>query len=72
MSLTATNRLRANLMLHCLRLDLSFHTAHNPRRADRARGRAGRSTGDQGRAAAAVGRRSQARTTNNEAQIAQL
>ncbi len=28
--LTATNRLRADLALHCLRLDLSFHNAHTP------------------------------------------
>lgn len=29
-SLTATNLLRADLTLHCLRLDLSFHTIHSP------------------------------------------
>jgi ATP-binding cassette subfamily B protein len=28
--LTATNRLRADLALHCLRLDPSFHNAHSP------------------------------------------
>ncbi len=28
--LQATNRLRADLMLHCLRLDLSFHNARTP------------------------------------------
>lgn len=28
--LTATNQLRADLTLHCLRLDPSFHTAHTP------------------------------------------
>ena len=27
---TATNRLRADLALHCLRLDMSFHNAHRP------------------------------------------
>lgn len=27
---TATNRLRANLALHCLRLDMGFHNAHRP------------------------------------------
>ncbi len=27
---TATNRLRSDLALHCLRLDLSFHGAHTP------------------------------------------
>lgn len=26
----ATNRLRADLMLHCLRLDMGFHNAHTP------------------------------------------
>ncbi len=30
MALTTTNRLRADLMLHCLRLDLSFHSQHTP------------------------------------------
>ncbi|GAC1354166.1 MAG: ABC transporter ATP-binding protein [Ktedonobacteraceae bacterium] len=29
-SLTATNTLRADLTLHCLRLDPSFHTSHTP------------------------------------------
>jgi ATP-binding cassette subfamily B protein len=29
-ALTATNQLRADLMLHCLRLDLAFHSAHTP------------------------------------------
>ena len=29
-ALTATNRLRADLTLHCLRLDLGFHSAHRP------------------------------------------
>ncbi len=28
--LTATNKLRSDLTLHCLRLDPSFHTAHTP------------------------------------------
>ena len=27
---TATNRLRADLALHCLRLDMGFHNAHRP------------------------------------------
>lgn len=27
---TTTNQLRANLLLHCLRLDLSFHSSHTP------------------------------------------
>lgn len=27
---TSTNMLRADLMYHCLRLDLSFHTSHSP------------------------------------------
>src|SRR4051794_35878771 len=27
---TATNRLRADLALHCLRLDPAFHSAHTP------------------------------------------
>ena len=29
-SWTATNRLRADLVLHCLRLDMSFHKEHTP------------------------------------------
>ncbi|GCE27101.1 helicase [Dictyobacter alpinus] len=29
-SLTATNALRADLMLHCLQLDATFHTTHSP------------------------------------------
>lgn len=29
-SWTATNHLRADLMLHCLRLDMTFHKAHTP------------------------------------------
>lgn len=29
-SLVATNRLRSDLMLHCLELDMSFHTAYTP------------------------------------------
>ena len=37
--LTATNRLRADLVRHCLRLDPSFHSTHTPGRADRATGR---------------------------------
>ncbi|HCI80495.1 MAG TPA: ABC transporter ATP-binding protein, partial [Ktedonobacter sp.] len=28
--LTATNQLRADLMLHCLRLDPVFYTTHTP------------------------------------------
>ncbi|MBO0782410.1 MAG: ABC transporter ATP-binding protein, partial [Ktedonobacteraceae bacterium] len=30
LSLLATNKLRTDLMLHCLRLDLDFHTVHTP------------------------------------------
>jgi ABC-type multidrug transport system fused ATPase/permease subunit len=30
LSLLATNRLRADLMRHCLQLDLDFHTVHTP------------------------------------------